>query len=242
MPPQPIIEAHRGDSSNAPENTLAAFERALHLGVPWIELDVHPSRDGRLMVIHDRKVDRTTDGSGKLLDLTAHDLRRLDAGSWFDPAFAGEKIPFLEEVMELAQPTGTRLNIEIKSSPPGHDVPGAVVRLIRDHGRVDSDLVSSFDLDAVLAVGDLAPEVVLAYTGRTTGVVDTAIGHKFQWVHPRFNIADAAFVEKAHSAGLKVNVWTVDDPGRVAHWRAVGVDKICSNRPGPMMEAVVRGR
>ena len=85
-----VIEAHRGDSANAPENTLSAFERALRLGVPWIELDVHPAADGTLMVIHDPTVDRTTSGSGGVCDMTAGELLRLDAGSWFAPAFAGE--------------------------------------------------------------------------------------------------------------------------------------------------------
>ena len=108
----PVIEAHRGDSANAPENTLAAFQRALALGVAWIELDVHPAKDGTLMVLHDDTVDRTTNGSGAVRDLTPDQLRRLDAGSWFAPSFSGERIPGLPEVLELVAPTATGLNVE----------------------------------------------------------------------------------------------------------------------------------
>lgn len=131
----PLIEAHRGDSSGAPENTLAAFERALGLAVPSIELDVHPARDGTLMVIHDGRVDRTTDGSGAVRDMSVSELLRLDAGAKFAPEFAGERIPQLLEVFELVVPTDTRLNVEIKSSPPGMDVPGAVAETMRRFGK-----------------------------------------------------------------------------------------------------------
>ena len=145
----PLIEAHRGDSSNAPENTRAAFARALRLDVPWIELDVHPARDGTLMVIHDATVDRTTGGSGAVCDLSVEQLLGLDAGLKFSREYAGERIPRLLDVLEMAVPTPTRINIEIKASPPGLNVPQAVVSLLRQFGRQGDFIVSSFDLRAL---------------------------------------------------------------------------------------------
>jgi glycerophosphoryl diester phosphodiesterase len=154
---RPVVEAHRGDSANAPENTLAAFRAAVALPVRWIELDVHPTQDGVLVVIHDDTVDRTTDGSGAVSDLTGEALRRLDAGSWFDAQFAGERIPTLAEVIDLVGPTGTRLNIEIKSPPPGLDVARPVVDLLRQAGKAREYVVSSFDLSVLLEVQAIAP-------------------------------------------------------------------------------------
>ncbi|MCX6970734.1 MAG: glycerophosphodiester phosphodiesterase family protein [Verrucomicrobia bacterium] len=98
---------------NAPENTLAAFERANGLGVPWIELDVHPAKDGTLIVIHDDTVDRTTDGSGAVCEMSVDQLLRLDAGMKFSPAYTGEKIPRLCDVLEMLEDGTTRLNVEI---------------------------------------------------------------------------------------------------------------------------------
>ena len=141
----PAIEAHRGNSAEAPENTLAAFGSAIRLGAPWIELDIHPSKDGVLVVIHDGTVNRTTGGRGEVGALTLEELRRLDAGSWFAPAFAGQRIPTLEEVFELAAPAGTRLNIEIKRAPGGLDVAPAVAALLRRYGAESRYVVSSFE-------------------------------------------------------------------------------------------------
>ncbi|MFC1454078.1 DUF4838 domain-containing protein [Verrucomicrobiota bacterium] len=118
-----IIEAHRGDSSKAPENTMAAFQRALELNVPSIELDVHPAVDGTLMVIHDATVDRTTNGTGAVYDKSMEELLKLDAGIKFSPEFTGEKIPVLVDVLKLLAQSNIQLNIEIKTSPPGVNVP-----------------------------------------------------------------------------------------------------------------------
>lgn len=110
------IMAHRGSRINRPENTLAAFEEAVRVGADGIELDVHLSKDGQVVVIHDETLDRTTDGAGFVHEWTLADLQQLDAGSWFDPAFADQKIPALAEVLDLLEALGFqgRLNIELK--------------------------------------------------------------------------------------------------------------------------------
>jgi len=235
----PAIEAHRGDSANAPENTLAAFRRAVELEVPWIELDVHPAQDGALMVIHDDTVDRTTNGSGAVCDMTVGELRGLDAGSWFAAPFAGEGIPQLVQVLEMVAPTGTLLNVEIKSFPSELDVPRALVDLLHQFGRERRYVVSSFDLAALLEVRVIAPEIALALIGQGPDILVHAQRHRLAWIHAHHGTLDESLVAQAHASGIGVNVWTVDDPALLASWRSTGVDKLCTNRPATMLAAAV---
>jgi len=237
----PIIEAHRGDSANAPENTLAGFKRAFELGVQWTELDIHPSRDGALMVIHDDTLDRTTNGAGPVSDLTADALRRLDAGSWFAPEFAGERIPLLEEVFALAASCDTRINVEIKAFPKGFDVAQRLVKLLRASGRDKQYLVSSFELEPLLEVRALDPEITLACIGRGGEILPAARRLGIPWIHAEQRTVDAALIAEAHESGIRVNAWVIDDPAELPRWRALGVDKICSNRPADLLAAAREG-
>ncbi len=239
-----IIEAHRGDSANAPENTLAAFQRAIGLGAAWIELDVHPSLDGELMVIHDDTVDRTTNGSGAVGQMPAAALASLDAGAWFAPPFAGERIPRLVEVLELVVPTQTRLNVEIKASPPGLpvDVPHQIVDLFRHFGLERQCVVSSFDLAALLRVRARAPEIPLALIGNGPEILPLACRHRLPWVHANHQTLNRALVDQAHHHGLRVNTWTVDDPATLPTWNGMGVDKLCTNCPALMLAAQRQGQ
>ena len=113
---QPLIGAHRGGAAYAPENTLASFAEGLRRGADMLELDIHLSRDGELIVLHDHDLTRTTDGRGYVHQRTVADLQRLDAGSWFDPRFAGERIPTLEEVIAFVA-RRAYLTIEVKGLP-----------------------------------------------------------------------------------------------------------------------------
>ena len=236
----PLIEAHRGDSANAPENTLAAFDRAIALGVPYIELDVHPAKNGTLVVIHDATVDRTTNGSGAVRDLTVDHLRSLDAGAKFSPTYAGQKIPQLLEVMERVAPTPTRLNIEIKSSPLGTNVPQTLVNLLRQFGKQYEYIVSSFDLQALLGVRAIDPRITLALIGNAPDILTHAEQHHIPWIHAKHTTLTEEIAVRAHAQGKRINVWTVDDPEKFQHWKALGVDKICTNRPAQMLEAAAR--
>ena len=234
----PLVEAHRGDSGNAPENTLAAFRRAVDQGFPWIELDIHPTRDGELVVIHDDRVDRTTDGQGTITELTCAQIRRLDAGRWFAPAFAGEPVPRLAEVIDLVLPTRTRLNIEVKAFPAGTAVPQTLTRLLHATGCAPEFVVSSFDLDALLAVRAEAPEIPLALLGNGPEILPRAMAHHLPWIHAHYSTIDSDRVGRAHKAGIKVNIWTLDDPALVPGFVQAGVDKICSNRPAAIHAAL----
>jgi glycerophosphoryl diester phosphodiesterase len=234
---KPLIEAHRGDSANAPENTLAAFARALNLGVPSIELDVHSAKDGTLVVIHDETVDRTADGSGRVWDMTLDELLRLDVGVRFGKEFTGERIPQLSEVLRMVAPTRTLLNVEIKASPARANVPRELVRLIRQFAKQREYLVSSFDLSCLMEVRAMAPEIPLALIGKGPKILTLAGKHDLPWIHCNYRIVDKELVAQAHRQGVLVGVWTVNGPDTLPFWLALGVDKICTNRPAPMLAA-----
>ena len=159
---RPWAIAHRGASLEAPENTLAAFRRAMELGADLIELDVHQTSDGHVVVIHDETVDRTTDGSGAVRAMTLRELRRLDAGSWMGPHFAGERVPTLLEVLELTRGQ-IGLAIEIKAGSrryPG--IEAAVVHLLQTTGRLDDVILISGDCRAIREVRRLDGRVATA--------------------------------------------------------------------------------
>src|SRR5918912_617430 len=111
------VVGHRGAMGHCPENTLASFERGLDLGADWVELDVHLSRDGALVVIHDETLERTTNGAGLVKDHDLAELRRLDAGAWFGPEFAGQRLPTLDEALAWAVRRGLVLDVELKNGP-----------------------------------------------------------------------------------------------------------------------------
>ncbi len=149
---RPWAIAHRGASLEAPENTLAAFQRAVELGADLIELDVHQTADGHVVIIHDDTVDRTTNGSGPVHSMALRELRRLDAGSWMGPQFAGERVPTLLEVLELTRGRAG-LAIEIKAGSARY--PGLeanIVRLLETAGRVDDVIITSGDCHAIAEV------------------------------------------------------------------------------------------
>ena len=233
----PLIEAHRGDSSNAPENTIAAFERAIRLGVASIELDIHPCKDGTLMVIHDDTVDRTTDGSGSVSDFTVEQLLCLDAGAKFSPEFKGERIPRFAEVLQLAANTSTLLNIEIKASSPGSGVSQAVVEHLCQFDKQGEYIVSSFEMEELLAVRDHCSKVALALLGESADILPFAERHHIPWIHVEHTSVSRETIARAHSVGIRVNVWTVDDPKTLPYWQEIGVDKVCTNRPARMIGA-----
>jgi glycerophosphoryl diester phosphodiesterase len=155
--PVPYVAAHRGASKVAPENTLAAFRAALDHGAAALELDVHLTRDERIVVIHDDTLDRTTNASGPVSALTGEEIRSLDAGSWFGPAMAGERVPYLEEVIELTEDRA-RLHVELKGEN-AELLAARVVVAVRRLGAADRVFVMSFGLDAVRAARDRAAQI-----------------------------------------------------------------------------------
>jgi glycerophosphoryl diester phosphodiesterase len=228
--------AHRGASAVAPQNTLAAFERAAALGADGVELDVRLSSDAVPVVIHDATVDATTDGSGRVAAMTLARLKRLDAGAWFDPAFAGERIPTLEEVLEAF---GDRLllNIELKSAGLRDDaLERAVAALIKQHDVSERVLVSCFNPLALRRIKQLAPHLPV---GLLTAA-ETSFALRRRWSasiaphearHPEHTIVDADYIVWARQHGYRVVTWTVDEPDEMRRLIDLGVDGIITNVP-----------
>jgi len=223
-----FIWAHRGASAVAPENTLAAFRAAEAAGADGIELDVHLSRDGVPMVIHDETVDRTTGGRGRVGTLSREQLRQLDAGSWFSPAFAGETIPTLEEVFAWAADR-LRLNVEIKAAEAGL----AVIKLLRGHSRVRA-LVSSFDHALLEQLHRQDPALPLGFLVDSPfwrRAVRRAADCRAESVHPRYDLLSRSLAVACRREGLAVHCWTVDRPEDGLALRRLGAAGIFTNDP-----------
>jgi glycerophosphoryl diester phosphodiesterase len=233
---RPLNFAHRGASHHAPANTLAAFLLAAELGAGGVELDVHASKDGEAVVIHDFTVDGTTDGQGEVRDKTLAELRELDAGGWFDPAFAGQRIPTLQEAFEAV---GHRLliNVEIKTKGLQEDsLVAEVVRIVEDNAMSDRVIISSFNPLALRSVKRANPviPVGLLYDPEQILFLRKAwLRHLVRpnALHPHYSQVDASYVAWAREQGYALNVWTVDDPDEMQRMVNCGVDIIITNRP-----------
>jgi len=159
----PLVIAHRGDNTNAPENTISAFRKALDFSADGIELDVKLTKDRKLVVIHDRSLDRTTNGAGLVNHHTQEEILRLDAGSWLTPEFAGENPPTLDDVFE-ALPSDFLINVEMKVIMNGtNTIAHQVADVVRRHARWTSTFVSSFNPISLWALRKIEPEIARGY-------------------------------------------------------------------------------
>src|SRR5581483_3136051 len=193
-------------------NTLTAFRKSLEFGVDGIELDVHRCASGELVVIHDEDLARTTNGAGLVKDATLPELKRLDAGSWYDKEFKGEPIPTLQEVLDLIAGRVV-LNIEIKNTPVDYpDIDDDLLDLIENYPKRDSLIVSSFDHQFVRRLHGKAPDlkVALLAAGLFVDLGEYAAKLGAKYYHPALDCIRGETVEEAHAAGLIVNVWTAN--------------------------------
>jgi len=237
----PLIIAHRGASKMAPENTLAAFKKALELGAGGIELDVHLSRDGQLVVIHDEKLDRTSNGKGFVGDKTLDELKALDFGSWFSPEFRNEKIPTLEEVLNLLDNWDGLLNIEIKNGPvfyPG--IEKAVSQAITAHKRANRTIISSFNHYSLVEIRKLNPQLVTAplYMAGIYEPWEYAKRLGAAFIHPLFYNIVPEVVKGCKQNNIKINPFTVDLPEHIKAMVSAGVDGIITNVPDVALKIV----
>jgi glycerophosphoryl diester phosphodiesterase len=232
----PVIFGHRGASKYAPENTLAAFSLTFKLGAPAIELDAKLSSDGEVVVIHDPTVDRTTDGKGKVNELTLHQLKVLDAGSFFSSKFKGEQIPTLDEVFELSR--GKYLvNVELTNYSSFNDqlVP-KVAAIVKNHKTLNSVIFSSFSPWNLTRIknffpdartGLLTPNGFIGFLGRS--VLMRGISPRY--IHPELKDVTPQYIAKEHRSKRRINIWTVDDPVDLKWLIKAGIDGIITNDP-----------
>lgn len=225
--------AHRGASGRAPENTHAAFAAALALGAEAIELDCQLSADGELVVIHDETLERTTDGRGPVGDRTWSELARLDAGTWFDRSYEGERLPRLADVLAQVRDR-VLLNVEIKSARDVGTIETKLVELVARENASSWVLFSSFHPAAVRNVRAAAPWArlgVLCDDDPRRGGLALAVELGAEALIPGRRWVDAGIVDEAHARGLDVWVWTVNEPGEMRRLMALGVDAIFSDWP-----------
>ena len=240
MTARPQIIAHRGASGHAPENTVAAYRRALAVGVDGVELDAHLSSDREVVVIHDFVLGRTADGAGPVGEMPLAALRRLDAGRWFGEAFAGQRIPTLAEALGVL--SAVRVIIEIKNGPVYYQgIADRVTAEVRN-ARHPAVTVSSFDHAVLLDVRALAPDLPTAvlYSARPVDPIRLARDAGAVILHPHWAYVTADGVARAHAAGLRVETWTVDDPRDLARIIETGADGIMSNYPDRLRTALAQ--
>ncbi len=238
----PMVIAHRGDSAHAPENTLAAFKLALDRGADAIEFDVKLTGDGKVVVLHDQSVDRTTDGAGDVRDFTLSQLKDLDAGGWFDPRFVNERIPSLEEVFDQIG-SHILLNVELTNyASPGDPLVERVVELLQKYKIEKTILFSSFFPHNLRKAKKLLPDIpcgLLASKGikglpwRTWG-----LRQGMDALHPFLTDVNETLVSKVKRKGKNINVWTVNDPDEMDRLLALGVDGIFTDDPGLMLDRI----
>jgi glycerophosphoryl diester phosphodiesterase len=222
FPPHLSLQAHRGAAGLAPENTLAAFKMALDLGVDGTELDLQATKDGVVVIMHDDSVDRTTDGRGRLADLTLAEIKRLDAGAKFAPTFRGERIPTLRELIDFVKASGNdrfRLNLEIKfadgreGSPA--DLEERVLDVLGETGFLDRVITQSFFHPSAAKMKRLAPSVpagLLVGQRRQPGDPVAAVReHRVDYYAPHFSLVTPELLRTLHLAGIPVVAWTVND-------------------------------
>jgi glycerophosphoryl diester phosphodiesterase len=225
-----MIIAHRGASSYAPENTFAAFDLALEMGAKHIELDAHCSSDGHVVVIHDDDLDRTTNGAGPVAHRSLAELRALDAGSWFSPAFASEKIPALNAV--LARYKG-KLHIHAEIKGVSLNLSQRVANLIRQHGLQEQATITSFQKDRLEEMRAYAPELPTGWL--VTGVSDTIIAQAralgLNQICPPGELVTPELVRQIHDAGFSARAWGVGTEALMKRVIEAGADGMTVNFP-----------
>jgi glycerophosphoryl diester phosphodiesterase len=223
-----MIMGHRGAPADEPENTLRSFRRALAVGVAAVELDVQLTKDGRLAVIHDETLDRTTNGQGRVKDFTLAELQRFDAGR-------GEPVPSLEEVFDLVQGKG-KLVVELKQP----EAAPALLRFFQDRQAFASATVISFWHPAVKALKEAEPrlDTGVLMVGCPADPVGLARAARADTLVLNYRYVNRELVDAAHRQDIKVIVWNIDDPGILKPYLAMNLDAICTNRPQEIIHYV----
>ncbi|MCM2414774.1 glycerophosphodiester phosphodiesterase family protein [Streptomyces sp. RKAG290] len=249
--PAPAVFAHRGASAYAPENTLAAVDKADALGFDWVENDVQFTRDGVLVVMHDTDLKRTTDveevfpdrAPWAVRDFTAAEIARLDAGSWFGAKYAGVRVPTLRQYLDRLGHNGQNLLLEIKSPEIYPGIERATLQVLGEEGWLDPShvrgrlVIQSFGADSVRKVHEERPDVTTGFLG-TPAVADLPSYAGFaDQINPTYTSISGAYVAAVHALKgphhkpLRVNAWTVNDAAHALRVAGFGVDGIITNTP-----------
>lgn len=233
------IVAHRGFSSMAPENTLVAMVKGCEVGADGCELDVHQTKDGHIVVMHDGDVKRTTDGEGKIAEMTLAEIKKLDAGSWKGAEYKGEPVPTLEEVLKRVKGMNGHVVVEIKAD----GIAARVLAAIKAQQMQDHVTIISFSEQAVKDVHALDAKMPVGFLYGSDKTPGETPMDKAKWLADKtrdmgagmidiaWNLATPELVGEFHRRGMKVWVWTVDDPKEMEKYLGLGVDSITTNKP-----------
>ncbi len=228
--------AHRGASGYAPENTLAAFRRAVAQGVSFIETDLQLTRDAHFVAIHDETVDRTTNGHGSVQQMTLAEIRRLDAGSWFASEFMSERVPALEDVLEFARKNDAVFYLELK--PSGYwGGEHALISALRNSAEVARSVIISFDPAILQSLRKIEPTLMtgLLYSGQLENPFEKAEEIGARQIAVRGDLVTPNFLAQARKRDLQVVCWTVNSPAHMRMLVSAGVDGIMTDYPDRLL-------
>lgn len=237
------VISHRGANKYAPQNTLAAFETALNLGVDGFETDVHLTKDGEIVLCHNSSIDETSNGKGELGNLTLQQLKRYDFGSYFSEKFAGTKIPTLREYLDFIKTTDISvLNIEIKSQKENNSIiVKDTIEMIKEYDLFDKLLISSFDTDVLIGVKKYDEKCktgfLYAPNRNVTPVILSRVVQMTKTqlhadaIHPYYRFITRKLVETAHNNGIEVSPWTVNNVKDINKLIDYGVDGLITDLP-----------
>jgi glycerophosphoryl diester phosphodiesterase len=236
VPDDAIVVAHRGAAGRAPENTLASVRAAIEDGTDWVEIDVQETRDGQVIVVHDSDFMKLSGVPLKVWDGTLAQIGEVDVGGWFGPAFAGERVPTLESVLETVRASSARLVIELKYY--GHDqaLERRVVDLVEGAGMADRVAIMSLKYAGVQKIRGLRPDWTVGLLSATAIGDLTRLDADFLAVN--LAMAKPGFIRQAHRAGKKVFVWTVNDPVTMSRVLSLGVDGVITDEPAMARQVV----
>lgn len=227
------IFAHRGYSGKYPENTMLAFEKAIEVGVDGIELDVQLTKDGEIVIIHDETIDRTTDGSGYVVDYTYEELSKFNANYKFKE-MGFNKIPTLREYFELVKNLEIVTNIELKTGINQYlGIEEKVLKLIREYNLEKRVIISSFNHFSVMRMKKLAPDLKYGFLSEDW-IIDAGkytASQRVQCYHPRFNNLIPEVIEELKKYNLEINTWTVNEEKDMRYLYSKEIDVIITNYP-----------
>ena len=238
---KPKVWAHRGASGYLPENTLPAFKKAIELGADGIELDIHKTKDGQLVVIHDEKIDRTSNGTGWVKDMTLAELRAYNYNKTH-PECEDAPIPTMRQVFELIKPTDLVINIELKTGIVFYEgIEADIIAMVKEFGMEDRVVYSSFNHASVMKIKELDPaaETGFLYADGPLDMPSYGKKHGVAALHPAlYNLQYPGFVEECKKNNLKLHVWTVNEPEYMHMCCKAGVDAIITNYPDKTIQVV----
>lgn len=232
-----VIIAHRGASYVAPENTLIAFKKAMETGVHYSELDVHQTKDGEIILMHDETLDRTTDETGEVWNFSLDVIKQLDAGVWFGEQFRGEPVPTLREVIKFVKGK-MKLNIEVKISRDEPEIVRKVVDIILSEKFVNKCIITSFDRLTIEAFKETAPDIKTGFLFYKEYPEDIFVGN-WDVLCAYFEVVNKDFVFNVRENGKKIYVWTVNEKEEMRRLLDLEVDGIITDRPELLQEVLV---